>query len=98
MAFEKTFGDIEYADDPMAKLIKDLEELKEYHYGITQLLPRVISTLRMERMQLLRDADKRFSDLWSRIDTFREDDEDSWETAMRILDHYKETYKGQKAK
>ncbi len=42
--------------------------------------------------ELLQEAGRRFSDLWTRIDTFREDDEDSWVTSTRILDHYKETY------
>ena len=26
------------------------------------------------------------------VDVFRENDEDSWDTAVRILEHYKETY------
>ena len=95
MSLEDTFADTEHADDPMAVLIRDLDQLKEYHLGITQLLPRVLTTLRRERLDLLRDAEKRWTDLWSRIDVFCEGDEDSWVTAMRILDHYRDTYKAE---
>lgn len=92
MSFEETFGDIEVADDTMAKLIKHLEEINQYNMEMIRLFPKIIDILKTERIALLQDAEKRFSDLWSRIDTFRENNEDSWITAMRILDHYKRTY------
>jgi len=95
ISFNETFG-IETSDDPLARLIKDLEQLKDYHFGITQLLPRVIVTLKQERRELLDDAEKRYTDLWNRIDQFVEDDEDSWVTAIRIIDHYKATWRKDK--
>ena len=93
MGFEETFGDTEFADDKMAVLIRHLEEINSYNMQMIRLFPKVIDILRQERILMLQEAEKRFSDLWSRIDIFREGDEDSWITAMRILDHYKQTYK-----
>ena len=92
MSFEETF-DVETSNDSMAVLLRDLENLSEYHRGITRLLPRVLTILKQERKEMLYEAERRFSDLWGRIDIFREEDEDSWITAMRIIDHYKNTYK-----
>ena len=91
MGFNKTF-DVETSDDPMARLIKHLEEINSYNMEMIRLFPKVIDILRKERIMLLEEAEKRFTDLWSRIDTFKEGDEDCWLTAMRILDHYKKTY------
>ena len=76
----------------MAVLIRYLEEINNYNMQMIRLFPKVIDILREERILLLQEAEKRFSDLWSRIDTFKEGDEDCWITAMRIIDHYKETY------
>jgi len=90
MSFEETFGDTEVNEDPMAKLIRHLEEINHYNMEMIRIFPKVIDILRKERILLLQEAEKRFSDLWSRIDVFREGDEDSWVTAMRILDYYKE--------
>ncbi len=92
MGWDKEF-DIESSDDPMARLVKDLEELKDYHFGITQLLPRVLTTLKKERAEIFHDAERRFTDIWNRIDKFQEGDEDCWLTALRIFDHYERTYK-----
>ena len=91
MSFEETFGDTEFSDDPMAKLIRHLEEINHYNMEMIRIFPKVLDILRKERILLLQEAEKRFSDLWSRIDVFREGDEDSWVTAMRILDHYQKT-------
>ena len=92
MSFEETFGDTEFTNDKMAVLIRYLEEINNYNMQMIRLFPKVIDILREERILLLQEAEKRFSDLWSRIDTFKEGDEDCWITAMRIIDHYKETY------
>lgn len=92
MSFEETFGDTEFANDKMAVLIKHLEEINSYNMQMIRIFPKVIDILREERILLLQEAEKRFSDLWSRIDVFCEDDEDSWVTAMRILDHYEKTH------
>lgn len=83
-----------YADDPMAQLLRDLSYIQEYYTMVAARFPKVMDILRKERILLLQEAERRVSDLWSRVDTFREGDEDSWETAMRILDHYKKTYRG----
>ena len=91
MSFEEIF-DIETSNDSMAVLLRDLENLSEYHRGITQLLPRVLTILKQERKEMLYEAERRFSDMWQRVDVFREGDEDSWITAMRIFDHYEQTY------
>lgn len=93
---EETFGNVKFTDDKMAMLIKHLEEINEHNMQMIRLFPKVIDILREERILLLREAEKRFSDLWQRIDVYKEGDEDCWITAMRIIDHYKETYKPQK--
>ncbi len=91
MSFVETF-DVETSDDPMARLIRHLEEINSYNMEMIRLFPKVIDILRKERIMLLEEAEKRFSGLWSRIDTFKEGDEDCWVTAIRIFDHYEKTY------
>jgi len=96
MAFEETFTE-KNGIDPMARLLNDLAEIQHYYRMVADRFPRVMDILRKERILLLQEAEKRFSDLWSRIDTFQEGDEDCWITAMRIIDHYEKTYKRQES-
>ncbi|OEU68464.1 MAG: hypothetical protein BBJ57_07240 [Desulfobacterales bacterium PC51MH44] len=91
MSFKETFTE-EDCTDPMAQLLTDLSEISEYYRMVSDRFPRVMDILRKERLALLNEAEKRFSDLWSRIDVYKEGDEDSWVTAMRIIDHYAKTY------
>ena len=91
MSFEETFKEGD-GIDPMARLLNDLSEIQNYYRMVADRFPRVMDILRKERILLLNEAEKRFSDLWSRIEQFKEGDEDCWITAMRIIDHYERTY------
>ena len=77
--------------DPLACNINNLKGLLPLFTLINQTLPEVIARLETDRKDIVRKTEKTFSDIMSMLDEFHEEDESTYETAVRICDHYRKS-------
>ncbi len=90
----KGLEDANDCTDPLATIAKELNALMDYAEVINKILPDVTSRLKLERKVIVRSTARSFSDIMTMIDEFNDGDESTYETAMKICDHYRATKVG----
>ncbi len=91
--WEETFS-LEESFDAIAISVRNIQKVKGLLETGMRALSSIEDVLIKDRKSIIREMEKRFSDTWSAIDVYQEaSDENSWDTFMRILNHYKETYR-----
>jgi hypothetical protein len=75
--------------DPLAIVLGRLEALLNYGEVIAEVLPSIIQMLKVERKTIVKQTEKRFSDVLNMIDEFGDEEESSYETAVKLCDYYR---------
>ena len=79
--------------DPLAIILGRLKVLADYADVVNQVIPSIIKMLEVERRGIVIQTEKTCSDTLTMIDEFNDGEESTYETAVKLCDHYRKTIK-----
>ncbi len=89
----KELQNYEDQHDILAIVLLQLKALTDYADCINKMIPDCIARLEIGRKEIVKKTEKTFSDICSMLDEFNDGEESTYETAVRICEHYKKTKK-----